>query len=83
MELPHFPELNTLRVESEDPSLISLVEQGLHCFEQGHYTEGAGLFRLASYEKPRMRPSLPNGPHASRFLSAMLQPRQIWKVLTL
>jgi len=36
-------------------------------------------WRSSSISNPRMRPSLLNGAHAPRF---MLQPRQIWKVLT-
>ncbi|TMC88676.1 MAG: hypothetical protein E6J22_15400, partial [Chloroflexi bacterium] len=47
MSSSHSTEHDTSMMKPDSSSLVSLVERGLRCIEQGHYAEGADLFKLA------------------------------------
>src|SRR2546423_2952165 len=47
MSSSHSTEHDTSMMKPDSSSPVSLVERGLRCIEQGHYAEGADLFRLA------------------------------------
>lgn len=47
MKSSYPPEQDGLKVEYDTSSPISLVEHGLNCIQQGHYTEGEASFALA------------------------------------
>ena len=47
MSSSHSTEHDTSMMKPDSSSPVSLVERGLRCIEQGHYAEGADLFKLA------------------------------------